>query len=436
MAIPFLLFGDGPCLHSGLARIARDLGARIYAEQEELGIEFYQIGVDDPGGWHWQAWPFYAFFPNKQDYGRSSVALVVRQLLDRDPTTPPIVLAITDPARVYDLTRDQLKGETIPPVETERIWGYFPIDAHNVHGTIGGPAAECVRKCERILGYGAYGADVLKQTILQTERMQDRRQDRVPYLPHGIETEIFRRREPGEADRPFYEWWQAGTPTAPIVGCVATNQPRKDLGLLFQTIAELRLMGVPARLWLHTDLLTNAWDVGELAVQCRLGKADVLVSLGELADTELAARYSVSNLTLHPGLGEGFGYPIVESLSCGCPVLHGDYAGGVNLIAMREMLVAPVAWRIESIYALQRPVFRPRDWAEAASRLIRDQMVGPGTVARYCRGTVAHLDWRYLWPRWRAWIRKGVIDGRGHRPTDPARALRAPAGASPGPVRA
>lgn len=405
MPIPFLLFGDGPCLHSGLARIARDLGARLYAEQEELGIQFAQVGVDDPGGWHWEAWPFYAFFPNKNDYGRSSVALVVSQLLDRDPTQAPIVFAITDPARVYDLTRDQLKGEKIPPVETDRIWGYFPIDGHTMHNSIGGPAAVCVRKCERVLGYGAYGAEVLKQTIREDP---ERRHDRVSYLPHGIETGVFAPRPVSDADQPFRDWYLAQPDRRVIIGAVATNQPRKDLGLLFQTVAELKLLGIPCALWLHTDLLTNAWDIGELAVQCRLAKDEVFVSLGELQDTQLAARYSASTITIAPGLGEGFGYPIVESLSCGTPVVHGNYAGGVNLIPMKEMLVEPVAWRLESIYALQRPVFKPRDVAEVASRLIRDVLVGPETVERYCRGSVAHLDWRYLWPRWRGWIRKGL----------------------------
>jgi glycosyltransferase involved in cell wall biosynthesis len=270
---------------------------------------------------------------------------------------------------------------------------------------------------------------VLRNTLRQ-QRVFDKALVRsVPYLPHGIETQVFQPRPLEEADPGFQQWVGQLPKASVIVGAVATNQPRKDLGLLFQTVAELKRMGLPAVLWLQTDLITKVWDVGELAVQCAFAPREVFISTQEIRDTELAARYTASHVTIAPGLGEGFGYPIVESLSCGTPVVHGNYAGGVDLIPMAEMLVEPTAWRLDSIYALLRPVIRPLDMATAASKLIRDRLVGPQIVARYCRGSVAHLEWRQLWPRWRAWIRKGleIRNGRGSGQTDPTRAVRAPA---------
>src|SRR5262245_59219621 len=110
MAIPFLLFGDGPRLNSGLARIARDLAARLYVEQEDLGIRFMQCGVDDPTGWHFQAWDFYGFQPTKKDYGRSAVAQVIYNAQQADGTQP-ILFSINDASRLYDLTRTRHDGD-------------------------------------------------------------------------------------------------------------------------------------------------------------------------------------------------------------------------------------------------------------------------------------------------------------------------------------
>src|SRR4029077_11733014 len=134
------------------------------------------------------------------------------------------------------------------------------------------------------------------------------------------------------------------------------------LGLLFASVAELKRRGHSVGLWLHTDVLSKAWDVGQLAEDFCFRRGEIFVSAtadhGVVADAHLAARYAASTVTLAPGLGEGFGYPIVESLACGTPVVHGNYGGGVDLMPCEAWLVEPAAWRLESCYALMRPVFK------------------------------------------------------------------------------
>lgn len=437
--IPFIVYGDGPRVPSGLARIARDLTARLWAEQEELGIRLAQVGVDWPGGWHWQAWDFCGFQPTPSDQGRGAVAMVVEDLR-KETGARPIVLMIMDPARCYDLTRkvgNPGEVDLEPEIDAE-FWGYFPIDSHNQNGAIGGPAARAVADCQRVLAYGRYGADILKRTQAMVYAARPGAvAPPIQYLPHGLEPHVFHPGVPlDRASEAFQAWARAVPPNALRIGAVATNQPRKDLGLLFTTVAQLRSQGYPVAVWLHTDKLTHAWDVGELAATCALRREEVAISIEEERDEQLAARYAWSDVTIAPGLGEGFGYPIVESLACGTPVVHGKYAGGVELVPYPGWLVDPVAWRLESLYALQRPVFHPKDMADAVLRAYSAAQQDPPGMAQYCSGSVAHLSWQHLWPRWRKWIQTGLIErrkarseerhgARGTRESEPVQAVEA-----------
>jgi glycosyltransferase involved in cell wall biosynthesis len=411
--IPLLIFGDGPRLHSGLGRIARDLAMNLVARQERLGIHVAQVGVDYTNGWQWQPWDFYGFQPDKYDQGRAAMFTAVEDMT-AEYGCRPIVLMVTDPSRCFDLVRQEKKAEANIDAEW---WGYFPIDAHNAQERIGGPAQETLQACTRLIAYGRYGAGVIRRsTNLQMP---------VSYLPHGIDTTAF---HPGipldEAHKDFQEWAEGHAGSIKI-GAVATNQPRKDLGLLFASVAEIKAKGYPVALWLHTDILTHAWDIGELAASFNFSKAEVAVSTNKLFDAQLAAQYGWSDVTLAPGLGEGFGYPIVESLACGTPTVHGRYAGGVDLIPRAEWLVEPVAWRLESCYAVQRPVMQPAAVAAALLRAMDWKRREPAICAAYCSGAVAHLDWRHLWPRWESWIKAGLTAYRNNREEVPGGQQRA-----------
>lgn len=406
--IPVLVYGDGPRLPSGLARIARDLAVRLKGAEEELGIQLLQLGVDPPDGWHWQGWDFFGFQPEQWDQGRAALRVILQQIAQQregrpGPQVDPVVLMIMDPSRCYDLTRRRLEGEKAEALPPCHFWGYFPIDSENVRGAISGPAAEAVKACDRVLAYTKYGAEVLKRTLARGSARP------VPYLPHGLEP-VFRPGVPLEAaDEGFAQWRQAlqgGSPDAVVIGCVATNQPRKDLSLLFAAGSLLRGRGVPVAIWLHTDKLTNAWDIGQLTVDFGWPRPLVCVSTHELTDEQLAARYCASTVTLAPGLGEGFGYPIVESQACGVPVVAVGWAGGVELVPDPRWLVEPAAWRLEGTYAIKRPVVNPEDVAAALVGAIEDAK-RPDTRG-YCQGAVGYLHWGQLWPRWYTWVWKGL----------------------------
>lgn len=381
---PLLLVGDGPHEPTGLGRIARDLAALVV--DSDLPIDLVQVGGSIPPVWtRWRHIPM-GEADRGEDWGAGYVAEIWRSLWgDR----PGICWLIWDPGRVaaYVTLR--------APVQ---IWAYTAIDAPNRLGTISGPAADALQTIDRVIAYGRWASQVIKAV-----------RSPVPYLPHGLTLQTYQ--EPASVEEQLW----AGTQLGPhvkrhslIVGCVATNQARKDLGLYFQTLAELKARGYHVYGWLHLDVLTKAWAVAQLVEDCGLAK-QITVSLELYSDRQLACLYQACDVTIAPGLGEGFGYPIVESLASGVPVIHGDFGGGAELVPKTEWRAPVREIRLEGIYAQQRPVFKPEDVANAVERAIGwKNQVGAETAAAYCRGAVAHLDWQSLWPRWYAWIKAGL----------------------------
>lgn len=382
---PLMIVGDGPQEATGLGRILRDLGEHIVTS--DLPVDLVTVGGPVPPVWrHWPHYPLDERLHRGDDWGSSYVEQLWASHFGR---TPGILWVIWDPSRLV-----YYQGITAPVSK----WAYPAVDAANRVGGIGGPAGEAILRWDRVIGYGRWASGILRT----------QREGSVPYLPHGIHTSLYRPVEPALAQHAVEQLGPHRKQGDLVIGCVATNQPRKDLGLYFQTLAELQARGIPVYGWLHTDTMVKAWSIPQLVEDCGLTKR-VMVSTGELSDRQLAALYQQCAVTIAPGLGEGFGYPIVESLANGVPVVHGDCAGGRELVPRTEWRVPVRETRLEGIYGCQRPVFRAEDVANAVERAIDWRAAEGETVAQgYCRGAVAHLDWTSLWPRWRAWIRAGL----------------------------
>jgi glycosyltransferase involved in cell wall biosynthesis len=54
--------------------------------------------------------------------------------------------------------------------------------------------------------------------------------------------------------------------------------------------------------------------------------SDRIVELPDPSDTDLAALYSSAALLLFPSLAEGFGWPVLEAMACGCRVVAANRA--------------------------------------------------------------------------------------------------------------
>lgn len=138
--------------------------------------------------------------------------------------------------------------------------------------------------------------------------------ERVNVVHLGIDLKTFR---PVERPAPLAP---GDKPTFVLVG---DDNPRKNVRLAVETIVALRAAhGIDARL---IRLGAARWPAvsNEYRAIARDGKVD-LAEPGGLSDEDLIALLSHADALLWPSLAEGFGFPPLEAMACGTPVVALD----------------------------------------------------------------------------------------------------------------
>lgn len=134
-------------------------------------------------------------------------------------------------------------------------------------------------------------------------------------------------------------------PETPYIFCVGTIQPRKNYSRAIKALKILRDEGYEldfviagGKGWLEDEMYQTITETGQQNHIHLIGFAD---------DDDLPALYSGAECVVFPSLYEGFGFPVLEGMACGTPVVTSNISSLPEVAGNAALLVDP--YNIEAI---------------------------------------------------------------------------------------
>ena len=122
---------------------------------------------------------------------------------------------------------------------------------------------------------------------------------------------------------------------------VGQVQPRKNLTRLIKSFAALegkypdtKLVIVGKKGWMYDEIYSLVKE---------LGIADRIMFTGFIHDSDLPAVYKAAMVFAFPSLYEGFGFPLVEAMKCGIPVVTSATSSLAEVAEDAALLVDPTS---------------------------------------------------------------------------------------------
>jgi len=132
---------------------------------------------------------------------------------------------------------------------------------------------------------------------------------------------------------------EAGQPR-PYLLMLGTLEPRKNHLTAMKALARLKAAGQP-----HTLLIAGGegWLFAPIRQQvAALGLQQDVHFPGYIPATDLAALYGGATCVLQPSLYEGFGFPVLEAMACGAPVICSNGSSLPEAAGDAALLVDPL----------------------------------------------------------------------------------------------
>lgn len=196
--------------------------------------------------------------------------------------------------------------------------------------------------------------------------------DRIAVVPGGIHGGFT---GPVATDRVAVACRRAGVEPGEFVLSVGAVEPRKNLTTVIEAVASSQRHGRGLRL---VVVGADGHDAAQVrAVPQALGAGDAVRFLGRVDDTELRALMAGAVALTHPSWYEGFGFPPLEAMAAGTPVVASNAGSLPEVVGDAGILLPPDD---------------PSAWAGALGRLAGDPQLRESMVAAG-RRRAAQFSW-------------------------------------------
>jgi glycosyltransferase involved in cell wall biosynthesis len=283
-------------------------------------------------------------------------------------------------------------------------WINYPVidgfvwDAENTQSKWASNWVEFMKGADKTVAMSEFGAKILKANGI----------DATP-IPHGVDTGFF---IPLNEEQKKQVRQGANIPEdAIVVGDVFKNMMRKLPDKFFQTLVLARKKNPKIVGLIHSTINMGEFNLPLFAKDYGLtsGK-DIFFSQSDLDYGRMPMVYGAMDMFYHPGgIGEGFGLPVTEAMSCGIPViapkattmpeiLDNGNAGVLTSIVKYPKTNVPVSFSSFNLIEFVMPnIF---DAAEEILRLANDKQLRQdiGFKGRVRASTI--YDWSAVLPQW------------------------------------
>jgi len=153
--------------------------------------------------------------------------------------------------------------------------------------------------------------------------------DRISVIYNGVDHSIFKPYDVKLLDRPYILY-------------VGSERPRKNLGRLFEAFTKLKTEFPELKLVkVGPSGRHKRFRRDTIRKLDSLGIAQDVIFVDYTSELVLAYYYSSAALLAYPSLYEGFGFPPLEAMACGCPVVTSNTSSLPEVVGEAGIMVNP-----------------------------------------------------------------------------------------------
>lgn len=365
-----LWMSDAPTFFTGFGTVTNEILSRLRRSEK------YDIACV---GWGYNGWPYnrecipFDIYPSPSpNLGKDTLPRILSEF------QPDIFVTLGDVWMVDWLAEGTLDHRPF------KYFPYIPLDGVPLYR----PWIKFLKQADRVVTCSNFGRQLVQDSLADGQ---------VQMIYHGVDSDAFYPLDNRQEKRP------AELRGKFIIGCVARNQPRKNLPILIKSCARFFKERPDAILYLHTNPDDIGWDILDLLHRygifnrtCISKSASIQKGVNKRKLNEI---YNLFDVMVLPTGGEGFGLPILEAMAAGVPVIATGYSSCTELLQGRGELVAVKEFVTVGRHNIDYAIPDLEDLLDKLSLLYERPDLRQEHAIRG-RQFAETLDWRFIADRW------------------------------------